>query len=140
MVGEVTATAGEHMGEIGENADGHADASHDSLGHHISPVWQLVAVFGTLILLTWLTVTASNLGLTGQTEVIVAMGIATVKASLVGLYFMHMRYEKPINIMVFLFTFAFVALFLGLTLMDSGQYQSQIEALRLDNAQLAAPE
>ena len=45
-------------------------------------------------------------------------GIATIKATLIAVYFMHLRYDKPFNTIVFVSSLLFVGLFLALTLMD----------------------
>jgi cytochrome c oxidase subunit 4 len=89
-------------------------------------VWKLLAVFATLIVLTWLTVYQSTLNL-GSGEVWVSLFIATIKAGLVILFFMHMIHEKPFNVIVFLSAFIFVALFLGATLNDAHNYKAALE-------------
>ena len=83
------------------------------------PVWQLIAVFLALILLTFLTVFQATLDL-GNVELVVSLVIATIKASLVVLFFMHMIHDKPLNAILFISALIFVALFLGCTLMDAG--------------------
>ena len=99
-----------------------------------------MAVFVALIILTILTVYQSTLEL-GNIELIVSLVIATIKASLVILFFMHMIHEKPLNAIVFLSSFIFVALFLGLTLMDSAAYRDSIEYEQVDPPAAAfAPE
>jgi cytochrome c oxidase subunit 4 len=95
---------------------------------HPMPVWQLIAVFLALIVLTVLTVFQSTLEL-GNTELIVSLAIATVKASLVILFFMHMIHDKPLHAILFIGSFIFVALFLGFTLMDAGAYNDVIELI-----------
>ncbi len=52
-----------------------------------------VAVWGALIVLTGVTVLVSYVHL-GMMNVVVALIIASVKASLVALYFMHLRTES----------------------------------------------
>ena len=52
--------------------------------------------------------------------------IATVKASLVALYFMHLRYDHPFNGLVLVAGLGFLALFIGIVLLDSTQYQPTI--------------
>ena len=84
---------------------------------HVMPLWQLFAVFGALVLLTVLTVVAAQFSF-GAWEVWVSLGIATVKAVLVAVYFMHLRHDRAFNALVFLSSLVFVALFLALTLMD----------------------
>ena len=70
-----------------------ADAQTLSEGTgHAAPVWKYVVVFAALLLLTATTVGAAFVDL-GPMSDIVAVGIATIKASLVMLYFMHVRYS-----------------------------------------------
>ncbi len=95
------------------------------------PVWQLLAVFFALIILTIATVFQSTLDL-GNSELIISMVVATIKASLVILFFMHMIHDKPLNAIIFLSSFIFVALFLGFTLMDSAAYNDSIELKQID--------
>lgn len=99
---------------------------------HPAPVWQLLAVFFALIILTLLTVFQSTLDL-GNLELALSLFIATVKASLVMLFFMHMIHDKPLNIIIFLSSFIFVALFLGFTLMDAAAYRDDIELKQVDS-------
>ncbi len=89
---------------------------------HIAPFRILAAVWVTLLVLTWVTVSATGLDL-GRFNLWLAMAIATVKASLVLLYFMHMRYDRPINAIVFVTALLFVMLFVGFALMDTLAYQ-----------------
>jgi len=89
-------------------------------------VWQLLAVFFALIGLTILTVFQSTLGL-GDLELALSLFIATIKASLVVLFFMHMIHDKPLNAIIFLSSFVFVALFIGFTLMDAHAYKDSVE-------------
>ena len=51
------------------------------------------------------------------------MFIAVVKATLVVLFFMHLKYDKVFHTVVFVCAVLAAALFVGFTLMDSGQYQ-----------------
>jgi cytochrome c oxidase subunit 4 len=97
---------------------GSSDVSvaHDHLSHVMSPRL-LLTVFAALVMLTILTVTASQVSF-GAWEVWVSLGIASVKATLVAAYFMHLRYDKSFNGLVFISSLLFVALFLALTLMD----------------------
>jgi cytochrome c oxidase subunit 4 len=111
----------------GENADhrGHAHFAHPT------PVWQLAIVFAALIVLTIMTVSTGMLGL-GKYEIVASLGIAFVKATLVALFFMHLIYDKPFNQMLFTFSLAFIALFIGFTAMDSQTYRPLVEAREED--------
>ena len=53
-----------------------------------------MAVFGTLLLLTVVTVAVSYLSLPATSTLIVALGIALAKAALVALFFMHLKSER----------------------------------------------
>jgi cytochrome c oxidase subunit IV len=110
--------------------------SHDGKHHgfaHPATIKSLLLVFFALILLTWLTVFQSTLKL-GSIELVVSLTIATIKASLVILFFMHMIHDKPLNAIVFLSSFIFVALFLGFTLMDAHGYKDSYEFKNVDSA------
>lgn len=107
------------------HADGHHADGHHGFAHPM-PVWQLLAVFFTLIFLTIATVVQSTLEL-GNLELWMSLFIATVKAGLVMLFFMHMIHDKPFNVIVFMSSFIFAALFIGLTLMDAHNYKDILE-------------
>ncbi len=110
--------------------------SHAGTHHgfaHPASVKSLLLVFFALIILTWLTVFQSTLKL-GSIELVVSLAIATVKASLVILFFMHMIHDKPLNAIVFLSSFIFVALFLGFILMDAHGYKDSYEFKNVDSA------
>jgi cytochrome c oxidase subunit 4 len=92
---------------------------------HIAPFRVLAGVWVTLLVLTWVTVSATGIDL-GRFNLWLAMAIATVKASLVLLYFMHMRYDRPINAIVFVTALLFVMLFVGFALMDTLAYQPEL--------------
>lgn len=96
------------------NETNHAD--HDGLAHVMS-VKLLFVVFSLLIFLTIVTVVLAQVSL-GPWEVWVSLGIASLKATLVCLYFMHLRYDRSFNGFVFFSSILFVALFLAFTLMD----------------------
>jgi cytochrome c oxidase subunit 4 len=54
-----------------------------------------LTVFATLLVLTVVTVGVASLNLSEGTTVLVAVSIATIKATLVALFFMHLKGEKP---------------------------------------------
>ena len=73
-----------------------------------------------LLALTIITVTASRIDFGSSTaNVIIAMTIATIKATLVALFFMHLKDDKPINGLIFVSTLLFLAVFLGFCLVDA---------------------
>ena len=101
------------------------------------PLPLLIGTFSALIILTIVTVSVSKLSI-GAAEIWVAMGIATVKAGLVALYFMHLRYDKPFNAFLFLFSLVFAAIFVGMCLVDAKAYQPEVEQYEQQNAPPAA--
>lgn len=103
-----------------------AAAGHPHVSHVI-PVQVLLAVFFALIVFTGVTVAITWFDL-GEWNLLAALGIATVKASLVALYFMHLRYDSPFNGLLLVTALVFVALFLSLTIMDSVEYQPDIQS------------
>jgi cytochrome c oxidase subunit 4 len=105
-----------------------SDHSHDSEGHigHVLPLSLLLKVFGALVALTILTVMTGKADLHGA-DLAVAMIIATCKASLVCLFFMHLKYDRPFHGLIFLFSVMFVGLFLVFVTLDSEEYQGDIK-------------
>ena len=86
-------------------------------------------MFAVLLALTFLTVAATWFDVGGW-GLAIALGIATIKASLVVLYFMHLRYDNPFYAVVFIAALMFLALLLSLTLLDTLQYQPEVENWR----------
>ena len=78
----------------------------------------LVTVFGSLIFLTIFTVVSSRVDL-GALNVPLAMLIATTKAALVVGFFMALKYDNRVNLLVFGVGVLFVAVFLTFTLLDT---------------------
>ena len=116
----------------------HGDAHGFAEFAHPMPWQTLVNVFIALLVLTAVTVIAANYP-TGSWDAWIALGIATVKATLVALYFMHLRHDKSFNALVFLSALVFVGLFLGFVLMDTDQYQMDLESFNETAQQTAAP-
>ena len=77
-------------------------------------------VFGTLLVLTLITVGVSYLDLPEIETVVVALAIATTKASLVAMFFMHLKGERPmVTWPLALTAFLFVALLVSVLLSES---------------------
>lgn len=90
--------------------------AHD--GPHIVPKSVLLQVFGALIVLTIITVGAAYVPL-GPLNVPVALAIAMTKAGLVVLFFMHLKYDNPVNALTFTIGTIFVVVFVSITLLDT---------------------
>ena len=106
---------------------------------HVSPISTLLAVFVALIALTVITWAVAFLE-TGDAEIVIALFIATIKAGLVCTWFMHLRYDKPLNTLLFVFSTVFLALFLGITMSDATQYEKQLDVPEYPETDLMAEE
>tara|TARA_B100000214_G_scaffold293439_1_gene223152 strand:- start:244 stop:573 length:330 start_codon:yes stop_codon:yes gene_type:complete len=90
-----------------------SDNSKEAIQEHIR-VYMMV--FGALAVLTVITVLASFLKVSTSEAIFLALIIASVKASLVAGYFMHLISEKSMIISILLLTvfFFFIMIFLPL--------------------------
>ena len=121
----------------GHDAHGHG---HEGEFSHPMPIWMLLTVFVTLLMLTVATVYQSSFDL-GNIEVWLSLSIATVKAGLVIAFFMHLLWDKPLNMIIILSSLIFVSLFLGFTMMDAQGYRENlIMTPTLDESQPGATE
>lgn len=85
--------------------------------HHVMPVNVYYAVYGSLLILTALTVAVSFAGL-GPLAIPVAMAVAVVKAAFVIGYFMHLKYDTKFHSLVFFSGFLFLLTFFAFTMFD----------------------
>jgi cytochrome c oxidase subunit IV len=84
---------------------------------HVLSYRQLLAVLGGLLLLTAITICASHFKL-GVVTVWLALFFASVKASLVLLFFMHLKFEGRIFAFTFVVTVFVVAVMIGFMFWD----------------------
>ena len=79
----------------------------------------MTANLAALLVLTAITVGASyiNFG-SSAANVTIALTIATIKAILVALFFMHLRWDKPVNAIIAIAGFLFLGIFLMFDLLD----------------------
>jgi cytochrome c oxidase subunit 4 len=109
----------------------HTDSTHhdDQIGH-IVPVKFLVLICALLLFLTVVTVWVSRYDFTeiniAEMGIITALFVASVKATIVGLYFMHLRWDRPFIGFIFVGSILFVVLFICIALTDSLAYQPTI--------------
>src|SRR5215831_8867360 len=102
----------------------HAAHAHDDHGiSHVASIKVLLGTGGTLLMLTIVTVLATKIDFGANINLAIAMAIAVLKATLVVLFFMHLKYDKLFHSVVFVAAILAAALFVGFTLMDTGQYQ-----------------
>jgi cytochrome c oxidase subunit 4 len=86
---------------------------------HVSSTPFYLGIFGGLIVLTLLTVKVSYYDF-GAANIVIALVIATMKASLVAAFFMHLRYDKLFYTLTLLAAFLFLGIFILLTYDDLG--------------------
>jgi cytochrome c oxidase subunit IV len=88
-------------------------------GHHISSAKFLWGVAIVLFILTFITVAVTWIQIPAPWNVVVAVGIAVVKATLVVLFFMNLWWDSKFNTMLFLLAILFFIIFIGITLLDT---------------------
>ena len=98
----------------------YADGPDDGHVHaHISSVKFYVGILGALMCLTLLTVGVASIHL-GPLNLAVAVVIASIKASLVVLFFMHLKYDNRFNGTIFICSLMFIGVFFAYTMNDTG--------------------
>jgi len=94
-------------------------SGHANHAGHVSPISLYLTIFGTLMVLTSVTVAAAYIDL-GMFNFPVAMLIATFKASLVVWYFMHVKYQSSLTKLTLATGLFFLAILLGMMMIDYG--------------------
>jgi cytochrome c oxidase subunit IV len=84
---------------------------------HVSPLSTYLSIFAALMVLSAITVGAAFVDL-GSLNPIVALAIAGLKATLVILYFMHVKYSSRLTKLTVVLSMFFVAILFAETLMD----------------------
>ena len=93
-------------------------ATTHSEGKHLGPA-QYVMVWAALMVLTGVTLAVWKTDMSYAARVVTALAIATVKATLVAVFFMHLWEEQGIARLVLVVSAVMVALLIGLTLVDN---------------------
>jgi cytochrome c oxidase subunit 4 len=85
--------------------------------HHVVPVRLYLLVFGALMVGTAITVAAAFVDL-GALNNVVMLGIALFKATLVVLFFMHVKYSTRLIHVVAAVGFLWLLILFGITMSD----------------------
>jgi cytochrome c oxidase subunit 4 len=85
--------------------------------HHVVPVKTYLAVFGALMVFTAITVVAAFFDL-GALNNVVMVAIAITKATLVVLFFMHVKYATRLIPLVVAIGFGWLLILFGITMSD----------------------
>ena len=88
------------------------------MSEHIVSVKIYITIFLALMTATALTVWAGLQDFPGQLNVIIAMTIAVLKATLVVLYFMHVRYSSKLIWVVFTSALFWLVILFAFTFSD----------------------
>jgi len=84
---------------------------------HVVPIRLYLIIFATLVVLTGVTTAVAYVNL-GPLNVVVMLVIAFLKASLVILYFMHVRFTGRLTQIAAVSGFVWLAILIGLTMSD----------------------
>lgn len=130
------------MSTQAEAADGHGHGhGHGHGGDHVPHVLPLkvyIATWLALMVLTVVTVGASYVDL-GAANLAIAVLIATVKAGVVALIFMHLKWDHKFHALIFASSLIFLAIFIGFTMFDTNN-RGRAEPIEAERpADLKAP-
>lgn len=92
-------------------------SSHDGGHHPLVPIRVYVITLLSLLVLTVLTVGISYVDL-GKFNIVANIGIATMKASLVMIFFMGLKYDTNLNRAFILSSFVALVIMIGITATD----------------------
>ncbi len=87
--------------------------------HHIVPLKLLWTVFAALVGLTVLTVLTAQFVDLGPLNFPLAMAIALTKVVLVATFFMALKWDNKVNVLILILGCVFVVVFLSFTLFDT---------------------
>ncbi|MCZ2075444.1 MAG: cytochrome C oxidase subunit IV family protein [Bryobacteraceae bacterium] len=87
------------------------------MSDHIVPIRTYFVIFMTLLIFTLITVGVALVDL-GRFNVVVALAIAGIKATLVVLFFMHVRWSSPLTKIFIAASLFWLAILLGFTAAD----------------------
>lgn len=88
-------------------------------GHHISSAKFLWGVGITLFFLTLITVGVTWIEIPAPWNIVIAISIAVVKATVVVLFFMNLWWDTKFNSLLFIMGIMFFILLIGITLLDT---------------------
>jgi cytochrome c oxidase subunit IV len=102
--------------------------AHDAHGHgqggadhvpHVLPLGVYFKTYGALLFLTAITVGASYFNLGHSGNLVIALAIATMKASIVAMIFMHLYWDQKFFAIIFASSILFLGIFLAFTMFDT---------------------
>ncbi len=101
------------------SSHGHSEAPDDGMVHvHVHPASTYYKIFAALVFFTLLTVGVAQVHL-GDWNFFVAVAIATIKATLVAAFFMHLKDDNRFNLVIFMGSLVFIGVFFVYTMNDT---------------------
>lgn len=110
--------------------------SSNATHHHILPLKLYLAVGGTLLFLTFVTWWTAHFDF-GAMNMVIAMVIALIKATLVVMYFMHLKYDSKLYLSVFLLALLMLATFIIFTMLDT-ERRGEVDRITKDPIRMQA--
>jgi cytochrome c oxidase subunit 4 len=98
--------------------DAHEKHDDGAVHAHVSSSLFYMAVFSALVVLTVTTVGQSYFDF-GRLNLAIVVLIASMKASLVVAFFMHLRWDNKFNALIFISGLAFIGVFFAYTMNDT---------------------
>jgi len=86
--------------------------------HHATSYTPYFVVWVILMILTAVTVYVSYLDF-GTFNIVIAMVVASIKATAVALFFMHLKFEDKITWLFAIFPLGLLFLLIGMTILDT---------------------
>jgi len=88
-------------------------------GHHISSAKFLWGVGISLLILTFITVAVTWIQIPPPWNVVIAVAIAVVKATIVAAFFMNLWWDTKFNTLLLIMSIIFFMILVGITLLDT---------------------
>ena len=124
-----------------DHHDHHGQHDEGLVHVHVHPTSLYVKVFLALLFFTGLTVAVAEVHL-GAWNFFVAVFIATIKATLVALFFMHLKDDTRFNGLIFIGSLVFMGVFFVYTMNDTnhrGQWDESYGTKVLQSTGAVAP-
>ncbi len=120
-----------------------AHADDGAVHSHIAPVKFYVAIFAALVVLTLLTVGLSYIHL-GAANLAIAIMVASMKAALVVVFFMHLNHDNRFNSVLFVGSLMFIGIFFAYTMNDTSERKNELNDVQgnyvyLGESEVVAP-
>jgi cytochrome c oxidase subunit IV len=94
-----------------------SNQEHFDYTSHLAPISMYVGIWAALMVFTGLTVFAASVEL-GIFNIVVALLIATIKGTLVVLFFMHLRYSTKLTMVTVVAAIFFLLIMFSLSMTD----------------------